>query len=59
MDPKPVEAARAVNPLSAAQGQKGAEEQDKYVTNIKQIAKFVVSLGERVAPTDKFWENRH
>ena len=24
----------------------------KYVINVKQIAKFVVSLGERVAPTD-------
>ncbi len=34
------------------QGQKGADEQDKYVINIKQIAKFVVGLGERVAPTD-------
>lgn len=29
-----------------------AEEEDKYVINIKQIAKFVVGLGERVAPTD-------
>ena len=24
----------------------------KYVINVKQIAKFVVKLGERVAPTD-------
>ncbi len=24
----------------------------KYVINVKQIAKFVVSLGDRVAPTD-------
>jgi 26S proteasome regulatory subunit T1 len=31
---------------------KGADEQDQYVVNIKQIAKFVVGLGERVAPTD-------
>lgn len=45
-------AARAVNPAGAVQGQKGADEQDKYVINIKQIAKFVVGLGERVAPTD-------
>jgi ATP-dependent 26S proteasome regulatory subunit len=52
MDPKLAEAARAVNPPGAAQGQKGADEQDKYVINIKQIAKFVVGLGERVAPTD-------
>ncbi|SJX60673.1 probable RPT1-26S proteasome regulatory subunit [Sporisorium reilianum f. sp. reilianum] len=29
-----------------------ADEEDKYVINVKQIAKFVVSLGERVAPTD-------
>ena len=45
-------AARSVNPPGAEQGQKGADEQDKYVINIKQIAKFVVGLGERVAPTD-------
>jgi 26S proteasome regulatory subunit T1 len=52
MDPEKAEAARAVNPPGAAQGQKGADEQDKYVINIKQIAKFVVGLGDRVAPTD-------
>ncbi|KZT26318.1 26S proteasome subunit P45 [Neolentinus lepideus HHB14362 ss-1] len=52
MDPKAAEAARAVNPLGGLQGQKGADEQDKYVINIKQIAKFVVGLGDRVAPTD-------
>lgn len=35
------------------QGQKpNADEQDKYVINVKQIAKFVVGLGDRVAPTD-------
>lgn len=28
------------------------EEGDKYVINIKQIAKFVVGLGDKVAPTD-------
>ncbi|KAK4695728.1 26S proteasome regulatory subunit T1, partial [Phenoliferia sp. Uapishka_3] len=34
-------------------GQKpNADEQDKYVINVKQIAKFVVGLGDRVAPTD-------
>jgi 26S proteasome regulatory subunit T1 len=43
MDPKAAEAARAVNPLGALQGQKGADEQDKYIINIKQIAKC--SLG--------------
>ena len=42
-------AARSVNSAGAEQGQKGA---DKYVINIKQIAKFVVGLGEHVAPTD-------
>jgi len=52
VDPAAAEAARAVNPVGALQGQKGADEQDKYVINIKQIAKFVVGLGERVAPTD-------
>src|ERR1700722_239832 len=52
MDPKLAEAARSVNPLGAIQGQKGADEQDKYVINIKQIAKFVVGLGDRIAPTD-------
>lgn len=29
-----------------------ADEQDQYVINVKQIAKFVVGLGDRVAPTD-------
>lgn len=52
MDAEKAEAAKAVNPAGAMQGQKGADEQDKYVINIKQIAKFVVGLGERVAPTD-------
>ena len=27
-------------------------EKSKYVINVKQIAKFVVKLGERVSPTD-------
>ncbi|KAH9056617.1 P-loop containing nucleoside triphosphate hydrolase protein [Lactarius vividus] len=52
MDEAAAEAARAVNGMGALQGQKGADEQDKYLINIKQIAKFVVSLGDRVAPTD-------
>ena len=42
-------AAHCVNPAGAEQGQKGA---DKYVINIKQIAKPVVGLGEHVAPTN-------
>ena len=41
-----------INPASAEQGQKGADKQDKYMINIKQIAKFVVGLGERVVLTD-------
>lgn len=52
MNPEKAERARSVNPLGAVQGQKGADEQDQYLINIKQIAKFVVGLGERVAPTD-------
>ena len=28
------------------------DDDGKYVINVKQIAKFVVGLGERVAPTD-------
>jgi len=52
LDEATAEAARALNPMGALQGQKGADEQDKYLINIKQIAKFVVSLGDRVAPTD-------
>ena len=39
----------SVNSAGVEQGQKGA---DKYVINIKQIAKFVVGLGEHVAPMD-------
>ncbi|KAH8833500.1 P-loop containing nucleoside triphosphate hydrolase protein [Flagelloscypha sp. PMI_526] len=52
VDEAAAEAARSVNPLGAVQGQKGADEQDKYVINIKQIAKFVVGLGDRVSATD-------
>ncbi|KAI0253911.1 hypothetical protein BJV78DRAFT_1298616 [Lactifluus subvellereus] len=52
LDEAAAEAARAVNSMGAMQGQRGADEQDKYLINIKQIAKFVVSLGDRVAPTD-------
>lgn len=32
--------------------QPNADEQDKYVINVKQIAKFVVALGDKVSPTD-------
>ena len=51
-DPKLAEAAKAGLTAGALQGQKGADEQDKYVINIKQIAKFVVGLGDWVAATD-------
>ncbi|ODV86124.1 hypothetical protein CANARDRAFT_175068 [[Candida] arabinofermentans NRRL YB-2248] len=37
---------------SAAQPNSEPDEKSKYVINIKQIAKFVVGLGERVSPTD-------
>ncbi|RLV89544.1 26S protease regulatory subunit 7 [Spathaspora sp. JA1] len=33
-------------------GLQNADTKSKYVINIKQIAKFVVGLGERVSPTD-------
>ncbi|KAK5990720.1 Protein CIM5 [Cladobotryum mycophilum] len=32
--------------------EKGDETKSKYVINVKQIAKFVVQLGDRVSPTD-------
>lgn len=51
VDPAKKAAAEAVNP-HGGNPQKGADEQDKYVINIKQIAKFVVALADRVAPTD-------
>ena len=41
-NPGATESACDVNPTGAAQGQKGADEQDKYVIHIKQITKFVV-----------------
>jgi 26S proteasome regulatory subunit T1 len=42
-DPALAEAAKTLNPQGAPQGQKGADEQDKYVINIKQIAKFAAT----------------
>ena len=32
--------------------EKDDTDKSKYVINVKQIAKFVVNLGERVSPTD-------
>ena len=52
IDPEKAARATAVSRPGAEPGQKGTDEQDQYVINIKQIAKFVVGLGERVAPTD-------
>lgn len=37
------------NPAAAAAN---ADTDDKYIINVKQIAKFVVGLGEKLAPTD-------
>lgn len=45
------EGATPAPPLPAGQ-KPNADEQDKYVITVKQIAKFVVALGDRVAPTD-------
>lgn len=39
-------------PAPPAGSKPNADEQDKYVITVKQIAKFVVALGDRVAPTD-------
>ncbi|WWC73663.1 26S protease regulatory subunit 7 [Kwoniella pini CBS 10737] len=41
---------QALNPQDGAGA--GNPEGDKYVISIKQVAKFVVGLGEQVAPTD-------
>lgn len=50
-DGSPASAA-APRPQQGPGSKPNADEEDKYVINIKQIAKFVVGLGERVAPTD-------
>ncbi|KAJ3324355.1 26S proteasome regulatory subunit 7, partial [Gonapodya sp. JEL0774] len=44
---QPLQVARCTKIIAANEG-----EDAKYVINVKQIAKFVVGLGERVAPTD-------
>jgi 26S proteasome regulatory subunit T1 len=43
-------AAPAVNPQDGAGA--GNPDGDRYVISIKQVAKFVVGLGDRVSPTD-------
>lgn len=42
----------ALGGLGQAFNMGNADNKDKYVINVKQIAKFVVGLGERIAPTD-------
>ena len=43
----PLQVARCTKIIQATEGGDA-----QYVINLKQIAKFVVGLGERVAPTD-------
>ncbi|CCK71644.1 proteasome regulatory particle base subunit RPT1 KNAG_0H02300 [Huiozyma naganishii CBS 8797] len=45
-------AAAAGENAAQAAGADDDEDDSKYVINLKQIAKFVVGLGERVSPTD-------
>ncbi|KAJ3125029.1 26S proteasome regulatory subunit 7 [Nowakowskiella sp. JEL0407] len=44
---QPLQVARCTKIIQSGEG-----EDAKYLINVKQIAKFVVGLGERVAPTD-------
>jgi 26S proteasome regulatory subunit T1 len=46
------EAAAGAAPGAGAQANSSNTAGNKYVINVKQIAKFVVGLGEKVAPTD-------
>lgn len=50
--PNNSESSQAVHPLMGNPPSSAATSQAKYVINIKQIAKFVVGLGDKVAPTD-------
>ena len=45
---QPLQVARCTKIIQDDKG----EDKSKYVINVKQIAKFVVNLGERVSPTD-------
>lgn len=45
---QPLQVARCTKIIQSADD----PEKAKYVINVKQIAKFVVNLGERVSPTD-------
>lgn len=46
----PLPADQPLNPQDGAGA--GNPEGDRYVISIKQVAKFVVGLGDRVSPTD-------
>ena len=46
----PVAEGEALNPQDGAGA--GNPDGDRYVISIKQVAKFVVGLGDRVSPTD-------
>jgi 26S proteasome regulatory subunit T1 len=52
-NPSSSDTVQAVHPLMGGNASSNnTAAQNKYVINIKQIAKFVVGLGEKVAPTD-------
>jgi len=46
---QPLQVARCTKII---EGDEKEKEQNKYLINVKQIAKFVVALGDKVAPTD-------
>ena len=47
---EPLPEGQALNPQDGAGA--GNPDGDRYVISIKQVAKFVVGLGDRVSPTD-------
>ncbi|ODQ66557.1 protease subunit component [Nadsonia fulvescens var. elongata DSM 6958] len=54
---QPLQVARCTKIIQSSSGESSADgeadpDKAKYVINVKQIAKFVVNLGERVSPTD-------
>ncbi|GMM43453.1 proteasome regulatory particle base subunit [Pichia kluyveri] len=53
-DEQPLQVARCTKIIKSddVEDTEEIDEKSKYVINIKQIAKFVVGLGERVSPTD-------
>eukprot|EP00934_Nitzschia_sp_Nitz4_P003555 Nitzschia sp. Nitz4//scaffold43_size134323//25306//26822//NITZ4_003282-RA/size134323-augustus-gene-0.215-mRNA-1//1//CDS//3329551897//3545//frame0 len=51
-DSDPASNSSSANPLSGGGMNPSGASGNKYVINVKQIAKFVVGLGEKVAPTD-------